>query len=259
MQELHGSTFFRFGDHLWEVTPWMPGEADFHAAPTQARLCSAMEALAQFHLAIAAADVPSWGPSPGMASRLGMTLALRDGRLGVLSAAAAAGEPSPLTILARELIGAAARLVSRCLPHLEAAAQIRVPLQFCIRDIWHDHVLFTREEVTGIVDFGSMRSETVAGDLARLLGSFLGDQRSKWQFAVEHYRRFRPLTNNEICLLWAFDVGNVLLSGLQWVEWVFVQQRVFADMPSIQRRMQENLRRLRCLLEHDGRPLNLRT
>ncbi len=45
--------YVRHGGHLWELAPWMPGEADFHEAPTLDRLQAAMHSLAEFHLAAA--------------------------------------------------------------------------------------------------------------------------------------------------------------------------------------------------------------
>src|SRR5688572_7113665 len=35
--------------HLWELTPWMPGRADFHDRPSLPRLQAAFRALARFH------------------------------------------------------------------------------------------------------------------------------------------------------------------------------------------------------------------
>src|SRR5205807_3808434 len=53
---------------------------------------------------------------------------------------------------------------------LESLADISLPLQPCIRDIWHDHVLFTANDVTGVIDFGAVDMDTPATDIARLLG-----------------------------------------------------------------------------------------
>src|SRR5207253_1184387 len=32
-----------------------------------------------------------------------------------------------------------------------------VPMQPCVCDLWHDHVLFTLDTVTGVIDFGGVK------------------------------------------------------------------------------------------------------
>ena len=44
-----GDTWVNDGEVLWEITTWMPGRADFHSRPTDARLYAAMRALAAMH------------------------------------------------------------------------------------------------------------------------------------------------------------------------------------------------------------------
>jgi hypothetical protein len=48
-----------------------------------------------------------------------------------------------------------------------------VPLQPCLCDSWHDHVLFESDAVTGLIDYGSAKIDHVAVDLARMLGSLM--------------------------------------------------------------------------------------
>lgn len=54
---------------------------------------------------------------------------------------------------------------------LKPLADVSFRLQPCIRDIWHDHVLFDGDRVTGLIDFGAMQIDTPATDIARLVGS----------------------------------------------------------------------------------------
>ena len=68
---------------------------------------------------------------------------------------------------------------------LEDMSSVPVPLHPCLRDIWHDHVLYTEDHVTGIVDLSAARTENVAADLARLLGSLLGPGDGRWELALE--------------------------------------------------------------------------
>src|SRR5262245_31081207 len=46
-----GQTYVEQESHLWELTPWLPGSADYHRRPSQARLSAAACALAESHLA----------------------------------------------------------------------------------------------------------------------------------------------------------------------------------------------------------------
>ncbi len=46
---LDGSTWVQVDDACWEITTWMPGTADFHQKPTNARLFAAMRTLAAMH------------------------------------------------------------------------------------------------------------------------------------------------------------------------------------------------------------------
>jgi Ser/Thr protein kinase RdoA (MazF antagonist) len=114
----------------------------------------------------------------------------------------------------------------------------------CLRDIWHDHVLFTGDRVTGLVDFGALRWETVAGDLARLLGSLVGDDRSAWQQGLAAYQEVRPLEPAEAALVEIFDASGVLLGGLQWIRWIAVEGRTFPNRQGVILRLDEILRRL---------------
>lgn len=72
--------------------------------------------------------------------------------------------------------GAAA--VARLGPAAEAAlapwASRPVPLQPCLVDVRRDHVLFTGDAVTGLVDYGAVQDDHPAVDLARLLGELAG-------------------------------------------------------------------------------------
>ena len=98
--------------------------------------------------------------------------------------------------------------------------------------------------MTGIVDFGAMRPATVAGDVARLLGSLVRDDQDMWAIGIRAYEAVRPLTDDERQLIPAWDLANLLLSGLQWVEWLFVDGRRFANMTAVEGRMNEFLQRM---------------
>ena len=154
--------YVRHGGHLWELAPWMPGEADFCRRPSRGKLRAAMVALAEFHRAAATFPLPaeSLSQSPGHLRPAGPAPAVdvrrpglpcRGHRAGDLAGDGRAGaeNPGPFPAAARRVLGLLAR-----------SAQHEVELQPCIRDIWHDHVLYEGPRVSGLIDFGSMRPRT---------------------------------------------------------------------------------------------------
>lgn len=103
---------------------------------------------------------------------------------------------------------------------------------------------FTGDEVTGIVDFGAMRVDSTACDLSRLLGSLVVDDREAWEFARRVYSSVRPLSADEWKLTQALDEANVILAGLNWLDWICVQGRTFENYAAIYARLDEMLLRL---------------
>src|SRR5262249_8410933 len=130
------------------------------------------------------------------------------------------------------------RVAPRVTAKLSLALDASVPLQPCLRDIWHDHVLLTGDEVTGLIDPHAARSDSVATDLARLLGSLVGDDRGAWNAALAAYQQVRPLSLAELALVELFDQSAVLLSGMTWLDWHCLEGRVFPEPEKVLRRMQ---------------------
>lgn len=254
-----GRSFVSHGGHLWELTPWMPGEADFRENPTPKRLTAAMQTLARFHLA--AASYPEVrihrGPSPGIRDRLNRARQLFLVGLSELADRVDLGRYPQIGSIAKETLALAPVAVPAVLPLLESLASQQVPLQPCIRDIWHDHVLFEGDQMTGLIDFGSMQVDNVATDVARLLGSLAGDDADPWRVGLEAYQAVRPLNEIELLLVEAFDKSTVLLSGLNWIDWIYRQGRTFDDWQAVAGRLQGILGRLRFLADRGGiGPLN---
>ena len=74
-----------------------------------------------------------------------------------------------------------------------------ISLHPCLGDVWAEHVLFEGNQITGLIDFGGMRYDHPAQDLARLLGSYTqGDvlrrQLALTQYAPEQHQELESLT-----------------------------------------------------------------
>ncbi len=233
----HGETLLNVAGRLWQIEPWLPGVADFWSRPNDGRLAEASRALARFHLA--AGDFrPSAGTAshlapapPGLASTVldrrermqfwtsDRCAAIRE-RL-VRSSRKSDGN-SRLQALAERILAAFERLAPRIAHELRAAAQVSVPLQPCLRDVWHDHVLFDGDAVSGLIDPSAVRTDTVAADLSRLAGSLIADDRRAWSVALDAYGSVRELSLAEEGLVGVLDCSGVVLSGMTWLErWHF--------------------------------------
>lgn len=205
---LTGETAVEHAGRAWDVTAWMPGVADYHTAPTDTKLTAACAALAALHRAWAPAT-PQLAPCPGVARRL----AVLAGR---------AFDPSNITdpelaALVRRALAVLPAHVAEARAALRPWADRRVPVQPCLCDVWHDHVLFTGDAVTGLIDYGEVKPDHPAVDLARLLGDLVGDDAAKVRLGLEAYRTAGGPADVEEEFVRLLDRTGVVCAVIHWV------------------------------------------
>jgi Ser/Thr protein kinase RdoA (MazF antagonist) len=255
VRTLAGKTLCEQDGGLWQLEPWLPGTADFHADPSDARLSAVMRTLAELHRTTAAYHAPAedaeWfavaprAVSPAVQGRLRI-LASWQQNVSRLRPVLTDAAESEFRELGRELLDHFGRLSAEVADQLRCALRVPVPLVPCLRDVWHDHVLWTGDAVTGLVDPSACRSDSVATDLSRLLGSLLGGDRDRWDFALAEYARHRPLSLDEFGLVPVLDRSGVLLSGMTWLERRFLKDQPLPDESRVLARLRTICERLRC-------------
>ncbi len=246
----------------WQLEPWLPGVADFHANPTNERLRAAMAALAQWHLAaerfVPDADSAQWfasrasSPSPAVAERLAILRAADSEQMDHMKKRIQQSKDSAIRERAGHILTLFQRGRASVVAELQLVHEVPVRLQPCLRDVWHDHVLFTGNEVTGLIDPSACRTESVASDLSRLIGSLVKDDRAAWDFALAEYQRHRPLTASELALVAVLDRSGVLLSGWTWLEWLYLERRPFADADAVEKRLKQIVGRMETLIDGES-------
>lgn len=218
-----GETFVCDGGHLWELTGWLPGSADYLQHPSVARLRSALTGLARVHHV--------WEES----AREGVSPTLRD-RLERLRAWQARLADEPLVAsgfqcpVEQHLCHQTYSLLQQWLPRLIAETQAIVEhpvrLHFVQRDLWSAHVLFQGEELSGMIDFGAARFDEPWTDVVRLLGTCEPASVEPRRAGVQFYREARLRLGDVLHTSWTWvrfqllDRIATLLSAAQWMEWL---------------------------------------
>lgn len=156
-----GNTFCDVDGRLWDVSTWMPGDAESGNDFSVPRRRGAVKAIVSIHRI--------WGNSsqaeeicPAVQRRLSL---VDDYRQWSHTGATGTYDSQLVTLMARLPV------------HLNEAELVlrpwtrqRVPVQLCFTDVHREHVLFSGDDVTGLIDYGAVKLDSPAVDLARLFG-----------------------------------------------------------------------------------------
>jgi Ser/Thr protein kinase RdoA (MazF antagonist) len=240
------ATGVEYGGRLWELTEWLPGRADFHERPSQARLEAAGTALAQLHTIWR--DIPHEASGcPAVQRRLEFLdewhRLLRSGWRPLVMA----DRDAPLFPLVEQAWHRLPSALERVPYSLRRWTSFRGRLQPCLCDLWHDHLLFEGDRLTGLLDYGAVKIDHVAVDLARMLGSLVKENAAGWQAGLQAYRRLAPLEPEEEELAHALDETGVLLGVANWLRWLYEEKRPFPNREAVARRLGELMARLEGL------------
>ncbi len=241
-----GMSFIRDQGGLWEVSTWMPGTADYTARPSDARLSHAMRSLAKFHQSAAQVNF-DFRPSPGVKTRLDQLAKLK--RTIAMIHSTPAQYPALRTTL-RQLKQLPQDHLLRWADAIASFEHQTLPLQPVIRDLRHDHLLFTEDRLTGLIDFDALQMETIAMDLTRCLGSIVPDDADRWDLALHAYSGVRPIQTLERELIGILDPINVVLSALNWIQWIVIDRRRFENKSAVETRLQQLNHRLSIIGQH---------
>jgi len=223
-----GERWVVIGGTLWQCEPWLPGQADLGAHVSTARLTAGLRALGLWHQrAVSFAPRPTerpWfrshhsEPSPAVRERSQLLQHWSPGRLNELESRVRVHWPRELHPAVELIIGEGRRQGPEVLRILHSWCNHPVAIQPCLRDIWREHLLFVGNRVTGLIDPQACRSDSVAVDLARLLGSLCGNDQEGWRTGLAAYGQVRPLSLDELQLVSPLDRAGCLLAGLHWLE-----------------------------------------
>ncbi len=249
IQDSSGQSLREYEGRFWEIAPWLNGAPDCNIAPSSEHRRAAFTALAAFHRRLA--SLGNRGPSPGLFERHQSLRHLIDGGFDRLESVCLHGPNTPHapTGFALRWIGLARRLAGDIDARVRSAVSREVVLQPCLRDARPEHFLFEGEHLTGLVDFGAMDIETIAADLARLIGEWLEGDRLARRDALGAYEAIRLLDPAELALIDVFEASAAILIGERWSRWHFFQHRTFDDPQAVARGIAKSIAQMDRLLE----------
>lgn len=244
-QTLSGESHVQKQGGIWELASWLIGNAT--RAPTLAQAKAAAAALARLHLA-GASFHPQHGYPSGLQDRSVFLHELQRGELRALNSAVGRAPPTETRASALRIIAPIEAALPQALEIVQRS-RIKVPLQWCHGDPHLGNFLFVDDHVTGIVDFALASASSVARDVARLVGSMVPQLTNPWQECVGAYRQLRPLSGDELRLIYAFHVSGTIGAATNWLRWRFVDNISAADAATTQARLADLTSRLELLRE----------
>jgi Ser/Thr protein kinase RdoA (MazF antagonist) len=233
-----GENWVDEGGWYWDLTTWQPGRADFHQRRSARRIEAACTALAELHRA--------WRP-PRPNRAVCPAIERRFQAAAEWQALVHSGwRPNFVEAADAAVAGWAERswvvlgfTVRRVPEWLAIWRDVTMRLQPCHCDVWHDHVLFIGDAVSGLIDYGSVKRDHVSVDLARMLGSLAGDDAGLRAAGMDAYDRAVGLSAKARSLVDILDRTGTVLSLANWLRWLFYDRRQFDDPARVARRLQE--------------------
>jgi len=238
----HGATCPRWteSDRHWEAMQWLPGKPlGIDASLPEIRAGAA--AVATFHRSVSIL-AESRQPAPAVIARLV--------RLRELDSIVPQLKPTPeLPPSLRAAVENARQLLdwrwnrvrNELWNRLRRYEQQPLPLQYVLRDVHRDHVLFENGQPAGLIDFDAVRCDTPMTDLARWAGSFLADRSEEdrdavWDAATAGFRvqwasPYCEALESEPTLARDLCHSAQWISLANWLDWVLIQRRSFAGGP----------------------------
>jgi aminoglycoside phosphotransferase (APT) family kinase protein len=223
----------------WQAAAWQPGQPDMSGKVVLSRRESAAKCIAAIHHCWGEYSTAVADP-PGLSERLQRLRTAKGQLTELVNATFSADDRSSALGLrtVEHLRRSVDQLIQRCARMLRP-----VPLHFAIRDLHCEHVLYERDEVVGVIDFGAARMDDPLLDLVRLLASQSPyDRDARYETLTIYHEEKRRLRSErqkwptgqvfwdasprfgDFALL---DQVSTLLSAVQWMNWMLVDSRQF--------------------------------
>lgn len=237
-------TFTIHQGSCWEIATWVPGTR----LPSDAsidQIVTGAQAIAEFHQSVVELGQTTQ-QARCLTSRLERISQLDRLISQILAARLENSQIAASSLLRNALIrsqqllqqnwSSVATEISRSLNRYACQSFVT---QYVLRDVHRDHLLFTNAKPTGLVDFDAIRVDMPLTDLVRWAGSFIGgfdvdrDREEVWKAVLAGYgaNPTFPVSDpiQQLQLARTLHSSGVWISLANWLNWIVVENRQFAD------------------------------
>ncbi|MDR3199600.1 MAG: phosphotransferase [Planctomycetaceae bacterium] len=233
--------YVEFDGSYWELLPWFDNfDTETETVrQKQFRITAAMMSLAQFHLAVSGFPLPDPPASTSLRLQSQLTLwrSWVNKHFTQLNQVLLESRSNPSTLeeariakLGLTFLSQILPLSEHCLSLLSHAAWLVIPVQPVIGNALWRHIRFDDNGVCGMIDFKEVTVDNVSLDIASLLGSVSVSNSRLWLLGLNAYQNVRPLSDDELFMVRIFDQTLILLEGLQYLSYLFLEKRSWTDL-----------------------------
>ncbi|RCS54418.1 hypothetical protein DTL42_04545 [Bremerella cremea] len=250
-QAASGETFVVHDERIWELQLWAKGDAPTPPFSNWQKT-KMYQAVARFHTVLRDTphDQSQLGKSEGVAVRLNMLRTWRDHRMEEIRPRIVNyGHPqrkADLSFLAVSFQEYQHKLE----PLLVEVSQQDYLLEHCIGDPRPENFRFTGDQLTGLIDLGSLRRDNIALDISRLASELASEAPIDWKLAWDSISAIHPLKEPEKRLTIVLDAANVILTGLKWIQWLVVDGYSFESEALVDSRLCHLCQRFQQIKQH---------
>ncbi|MFT3879367.1 MAG: phosphotransferase [Gemmatales bacterium] len=218
-QMIEGGSVLIHQGFQWDACSWQPGQPDHQ--PDDSRLEAAMTSLSRLHALWRTAHDRRHGVCTAVTLQYRRLSQWTSDEWDLLK------KKCPSTGILREAVCLLKKHREHALARLAPWLTRHVLLQPCLGDVWADHVLYVDDDCTGLIDYGGVRYDHPAQDLARLIGSYTQGHATRRQFALS---RYSTLSEEMEQLSIVLDETGVLIGLSNWLRWLVLEERLFPDL-----------------------------
>lgn len=199
----HNEKFVYQNGFYWDLSTWIPG---ISPEISNCNLFESMGKLVQFHIA-SGFNQSEFAIMPAMEKRVREINSFSISSINLSSISFI-----PIPILVEHL-----KWIRQQLLCLNVAPLPRINIQVCWGDARKENLLFNNGEISGFIDYCSMRKDCREVDVSRMISSFAGDDYKMWSDGLDEYSSKYPI-NYLVCR--RLDILGTINSLHRWLNWL---------------------------------------